>query len=81
MPAIRTKKRRFFLRLLLVLAVLGLLGWRLERNLTDVVLSLANARAMALAVTALNEAADEVIRKGVTYDPVSYTHLTLPTKA
>lgn len=68
MPAIHTKKRRFFLRLLLVLAVLGLLGWRLERNLTDVVLSLANARAMALAVTALNEAADEVIRKGVTYD-------------
>lgn len=68
MPAARRKKRRFFFRLLVVCVVLCLVGWRLERNLTEVVLSLANARALALAVTALNEAADEVIREGVTYD-------------
>ncbi len=68
MPAARRKKRRIFFRLLVVCVVLCLVGWRLERNLTEVVLSLANARALALAVTALNEAADEVIREGVTYD-------------
>lgn len=68
MPAAGRKKRRIFFRLLIVFAVLFLVGWRLEQNLTEVVLSLANARALALAVTALNEAADEVIREGVTYD-------------
>lgn len=68
MPAKTRKKRRLFFTLLLLAALLGLLFWYLEQNLTNVVLSLANARAKALAVTALNEAADEVLREGITYD-------------
>lgn len=69
------KSRRLFRILLLGLALTGLILWYLEKNLTEVVLSLANARARALAVTALNEAADEVIRDGVSYDEL--IHVTL----
>ena len=41
---------------------------RLERNLTEIVLTLAQAQARALAVQALNETADEIVLSGVTYD-------------
>ncbi len=75
MHAKTRKKRRLFLTLLLLAALFGLLFWYLEQNLTSVVLSLANARAKALAVTALNEAADEVLREGITYDEL--IHVTL----
>lgn len=68
MSARPRKKHRTWVRLLCLAVVLGVLAWRFEQNLTEVVLSLANARALALAVTALNEAADEVVREGVTYD-------------
>ena len=51
---------------LVALIVLGLM--RLEANLTEVVLSLAQAQARALAVKALNETADEIVLSGVTYD-------------
>lgn len=40
----------------------------LERNLTRVVLSLAQAQARVLAVRSLNEAADEIVQSGVTYE-------------
>lgn len=52
----------------LLAALLALIGYRLENNLTEVVLSLAQAQARAMAVQALNEAADEILLSGVTYD-------------
>lgn len=66
-PDLAKKSRRLALAALLI-AVFALLFWQCERNLTKVALSLADARARALAVTALNQAADEVISSGVTYD-------------
>ncbi|MDO5144532.1 MAG: sporulation protein YunB [bacterium] len=60
-------RRRLRVALLLVL-LLAAAFIRLERNLTGVVLSLSQARARALAVTALNQAADEIIREGVSYE-------------
>lgn len=63
----KAKKSRRWVLLLAVMAGIGLLVWQGESNLTRVVLSLAEARARALAVTALNRAADEVISGGVTY--------------
>ncbi len=42
-------------------------GYQLERNLTGVVLSLAQAQARAMAVQVLNEAAEEIVLSGVTY--------------
>ncbi|MGN0778529.1 MAG: sporulation protein YunB [Aristaeellaceae bacterium] len=47
----------------------------LEQNLTQVVLTLANARAEVLAVQALNEAAEALIAQGISYD--SLVHVTL----
>lgn len=61
--------------LAVLLALLGVLTWRFEQNLAQVVLTLSSARARALAVVALNQAADEVIRQGVTYDQLM--HVTL----
>lgn len=66
------KKRHLPVRLLLLLILVGLLVWQGERNLTRVVLSLADARARALAVTALNRAADEVISAGVDYESLMH---------
>ena len=66
-PEIMKKSRRLALAAL-ILALLAFFLWRAERNLTQVALSLATARARALAVTALNQAADEVIAEGVAYD-------------
>ena len=62
----RLRKAMVILVALLTLIILGLM--RLEANLTEVVLSLAQAQARALAVQALNETADEVVLSGVTYD-------------
>ena len=65
--------RKFHIRKAIVVALLAmaLLTWalaRLENNLTEVVLSLAQARARALAVQALNDTADDIVLSGVTYD-------------
>jgi len=54
--------------LLAVLAIVAACLWYLERNLTEVVLSLADARARSLAVQSLNEAAEETVQSGVGYD-------------
>lgn len=62
------KKCRLLLRLAAVAAVLVFLLWQGERNLTRLTLSLADARARALAVTALNTAADEVLSAGTSYE-------------
>ena len=70
MRAFRRKKHlRRALIALLVLAALAAcaLAW-LETNLTEVVLSLAQAQARALAVQALNDTADDIVFSGVTYD-------------
>ena len=69
----RAFRRKFRLRkalvILVMLSALTLLALaRLEANLTEVVLSLAQAQARALAVQALNETADEILLSGVTYD-------------
>ncbi len=56
-------------------AVIGLCVLLVERNLTRVVLSLAQAQARALAVQVLNESAAELLASGeVTYD--SLMHVT-----
>ncbi|MCH5287094.1 MAG: sporulation protein YunB [Christensenellaceae bacterium] len=62
----RLKKALVFIAALIALTVYGLT--RLETNLTEVVLSLAQAQARALAVQALNQTADEIVLSGVTYD-------------
>ena len=77
MPAMRCKLRRRaalgFLAALVLLLAAGLL-W-VERNLTRIVLSLAQAQARAMAVQILNEAAAELLSTGeVTYD--SLMHVT-----
>ena len=69
----RAFRRKFRLKKALVALVLlgALLVWiavQLERNLTEILLSLAQAQARAMAVQALNEAADEIVLSGVTYD-------------
>lgn len=70
MTASRSKKcgRSGWVILLAVLAVAAACLWYLERNLTEVVLSLADARARSLAVQSLNEAAEETVQSGVGYD-------------
>ena len=57
--------------LIVTFALLILTGWalvRLETNLTEVVLTLAQAQARALAVQALNDTSDDIALSGVTYD-------------
>lgn len=54
--------------IVLILLILALLAMALERNLTEVVLTLASARAEVLAVRALNETAQDIIQQGVRYD-------------
>ncbi len=69
MHACARKLRRKWLWLpgLVLLLILGA-ALMVEHNLTQIVLSLAQAQARALAVKALNEAADEIVLSGVTYD-------------
>lgn len=70
MTASLSKKcgRSSWMVLLAVLAIVAACLWYLERNLTEVVLSLADARARSLAVQSLNEAAEETVQSGVGYD-------------
>lgn len=68
-PAKRRKSpRRRWKRVLWLLPVLmTLLILRVERNVTDVVLTLSQATARSLAIQALNEAASEMLGLGVHY--------------
>lgn len=70
-PAKRRKSpRRRWKRALLLLVLMTLLILRVERNVTDVVLTLSQATARSLAIQALNEAASEMLGLGVHYaDP------------
>ena len=68
MTASAMKKAARLRRIVLVLMVLVLLVMLLERNLTRIALTLAAAKAEVLAVQALNQAADELIDQGVSYD-------------
>ncbi|MGN0746316.1 MAG: sporulation protein YunB [Aristaeellaceae bacterium] len=68
MTACPRKKSALPRRLILCALLLVLLLMLLERNLTQVVLTLANAKAEVLAVQALNEAAEALIAEGVSYD-------------
>ena len=69
----RAFRRKFHIRkaLIVTLTLLILIVWalvRLETNLTEVVLTLAQAQARALAVQALNDTSDDIVLSGVTYD-------------
>lgn len=67
-PAKRRKSpRRRWKRALLLLVPMTLLILRVERNVTDVVLTLSQATARSLAIQALNEAASEMLGLGVHY--------------
>ena len=75
MTACPRKKTALPRRLILCALLLVLLLMLLERNLTQVVLTLANAKAEVLAVQALNQAAEALIAEGVSYD--SLVNVTL----
>ena len=60
--------RRALILLALLLALTVYAAARLENNLTEIVLSLAQAQARSLATQALNETADEIVLSGVTYN-------------
>lgn len=63
------RRRVVFVCLLLCLLALGSAVLLIERNLTRVVLSLAQAQARAMAVQVLNQSAAEMLSSGsVTYD-------------
>jgi len=66
-PAKRRKspRRRWKRALWLLPVLLTLLILRVERNVTDVVLTLSQATARSLAIQALNEAASEMLGLGV----------------
>lgn len=69
----RAFRRKFHIRkaLIVLIALIALALFalaRLETNLTEVVLTLAQAQARALAVQALNDTADDIVLAGVTYD-------------
>ena len=68
-PAKRRKspRRRWKRALWLLLVLMTLLILRVERNVTDVVLTLSQATARSLAIQALNEAASEMLGLGVHY--------------
>ena len=77
MPACFSRLRRRMALFCLLLSLLLIAACILlaERNLTRVVLSLAQAQARAMAVQVLNEAASELLSSGsVTYD--SLMHVT-----
>ncbi len=62
------KKRRLLPCLGAAVLVLALCWFQLNRNLTGVVLSLADARARSLAVQVLNAAVEETLTEGLTYE-------------
>lgn len=55
-------------KLFILLAVALLLLWFMQQNLNQVVLSMAYANAQALTVSVLNQAVQEVLATGVSYD-------------
>lgn len=55
-------------RAVLIALVLTALALYIEGNLTEVTLSLAQAKARTLAVTVLNETVEEVVQEGLSYD-------------
>lgn len=68
MSAFSRKNGAFVRRVALLMLLLLLCAILLERNLTQVILTLASARARVMAVQALNEAVDEVVNAGVRYE-------------
>lgn len=63
------KKRAPLGRKLLAILLLALLAlWLMQQNLNQVVLSMAYANAQALTVNVLNQAVQEVLAAGVSYD-------------
>lgn len=69
MSAPRAKNRRVLFGFTFALLLLVFCFWQVERNITQVVLSLSQARANALAVQALNQAAQETVHAGlIAYD-------------
>lgn len=68
MPAKCAKKSLRPLMVLAAIALLALAWWYLERNLTQATLALADARARSLAVQVLNEAVEESLASGVSYE-------------
>lgn len=68
MSAPREKKRRLLPCLGAAVLALALCWFQLNRNLTGVVLSLADARARSLAVQVLNAAVEETLTDGLTYE-------------
>lgn len=68
MTASPRKNSAFLRHMMLCLLLTTLLAMVLERNLTQVVLTLSSAKAEVLAVRALNETAREIIDQGVSYN-------------
>lgn len=69
LAGLRKILRKKWLLLLLTLTLGMVLGVvTLERNLTQVVLTLAQAQARAMAVQVLNEAAADLLSEGIAYD-------------
>lgn len=68
MSAFSRKNGVLVRRAALLMLLLLLCAILLERNLTQVILTLASARARVMAVQALNEAVDEVVNAGVRYE-------------
>ena len=65
----KLRRRMAVIAVLACLVVLAAGVLRIERNLTHVVLSLAQAQARAMAVKVLNQSAEELLASGeVTYD-------------
>ena len=60
--------RRSLRRLAVLALLLLLLGWLLERNLEQVILSMAHARAEAMATAYLNEAVRDIMGDQVSYE-------------
>ena len=71
----KLRRRIALMSLTACVLLIALCVWLVERNLTKVVLSLAQAQARAMAVRVLNESAAELLSSGeVTYD--SLMHVT-----
>lgn len=68
MSASCQKNSAWLRRMVLLTLMLLLAAILLERNLTQVILTLASARARVMAVQALNEAVEEVVDAGVRYE-------------
>lgn len=63
-----SRKKRILAALAAAAVAFAALWWALERNMTQVVLSLAQARAQSLAVLSLNAAVEEALQSGVSYE-------------